>query len=513
MQWDCGTQDVAPSQGENTPPASESPICTDPNAIKYIRVAFHYFLSEAPITRSYVDGCVQNPPITRTYIGPGNFTETGDGNGTNYNGFQRAEDVVELANWELANNNDHARKVPGQVYPTPPPSNPTRYILTGVYFHRNTTVFNSRYIPDEPQYNKGGDSIIDVYHVWWENWYSGVSYGLGPSNKRVVTNMYDAYLKPNCTEWSLGANASNLNHEIGHALNLFHTWVGNDGCEDTPEGFEYDKVLSSSGCLPNQWANCYQFDPSIPGCPRKPCDEIHKISNNMMDYNTGPHAYTQQQINRMNANLLLYNKSVHSCNGCMPSNAFFYIPRTVAVCEGFPIYLNGEASFNEDQWLLEICETSPSDIGNCVANYYTSGWQLGQIGQVNLASFYNFSKNKSYKIKLTVNNSACPTSHEMVQGIKTVGCDNPNPPCCFEMVSNNPFNDQLFVSYSVPVPTTLSVRLVHTTTGQTYTLLSSENTLAGSHNRTFNTSSIPAGSYALQATHNSGVHAITVVKF
>ncbi len=72
-----------------------------------------------------------------------------------------------------------------------------------------------------------------------------------------------------------------LNHELGHAFGLHHTWRGFDGCDDTPRN-------------PNCWNYTHNGGP---------CDSL--VSNNMMDYNTYQDALTPCQIGRMHANFAL----------------------------------------------------------------------------------------------------------------------------------------------------------------------------------------------------------------
>jgi len=72
-----------------------------------------------------------------------------------------------------------------------------------------------------------------------------------------------------------------LNHELGHAFGLHHTWRGFDGCDDTPRN-----------------PNCWNFTHN-----GGPCDSL--VSNNMMDYNTYQNALTPCQIGRMHANFAL----------------------------------------------------------------------------------------------------------------------------------------------------------------------------------------------------------------
>ncbi len=72
-----------------------------------------------------------------------------------------------------------------------------------------------------------------------------------------------------------------LNHELGHAFGLHHTWRGFDGCDDTPKN-------------PNCWNYTHNGGP---------CDSL--VSNNMMDYNTYQNALTPCQIGRIHANFSL----------------------------------------------------------------------------------------------------------------------------------------------------------------------------------------------------------------
>jgi len=513
----CGTPETF--FGGNDGP--ENTICTDPSAIRYVRIAVHFLLRGENISETITDNC-STPTYTLPYVGPGNFTETHDGIGNpNYNGFQHAENVINLANQMLADNQDHWRKDPGSFYPTPPPAINIQYLLEGVYFHRDADAFN----PGIPQsqiharYDVGGNTVIDIYCIHRPNLgWDGNAFQLGGFNKFVYLNDYKLYLKPNCREWSKINTAHSLNHEIGHTLSLYHTWgPPSDGCDDTPEGYEYDRVPPGGGCIPNQKANCWTYDPNVPGCPRKPCDDWGKISNNIMDYNHWDPAWTTCQIGRMNQNLAANgNPYIHSCNGCAPSQAFFYVRSPQAICPqqiGGSVTLNGGPSVNENRYLVEICEVQPPQLGTCSSGYFTSGWQVGQVGNVNLSNWYNFQPNKIYKIKLTVDNTECPGSDVHEQLLYTNDdCSYPPPPCCFELAALNPVSDHLTVYYNAPEDGTLSFALINLNSSATTILSQPTEVMAGAHQVEFQTGVLPNGNYALRAIFNDGVYTKNLLK-
>ncbi len=464
-------------------------ICTDPEQIRYLRLAVHFLLPEQYFSEQIMDdACSEAMNDGFLYMGAGNFTETSDGFGNNnYNGYQRAEEIIIKANSELANNIDQWRKTPGESYPPTPPQNNIRYILSGVYFHRDDDAYYHTLTRNQihAQYNIGGNEVLDVYHAP-KDIFDGYASGFGGSNKYFFIRDYPIYIQPACQNWSLEFSSKVYNHEIGHTLSLHHTWNEDlpEACADTPLGFIYDRVTNNGGCIANQYANCYRFNPNIPGCPRKPCDEQHKITNNVMDYSEQfPRAYTQCQINRINTELAGNgNTYIHSCNGCMPSQAFFHMNKSYWICGNTSsVVLNGLASFNETIYLIEICEIVPGQPGNCISGtYHSTGWITGTVGRIELASFYNFLPDKSYKITLTVDNEDCPPSHTFERIIGTKGCPVPEPCVCFEMMLVNPFGNEFSLYYDATESGLLEVVLVNQITGQTTQLISPTQISAGS---------------------------------
>ncbi|MBN8680856.1 MAG: zinc-dependent metalloprotease [Chitinophagales bacterium] len=512
----CGT-DGSPSGPGGGP---ENPICTDPASVRYVRIAVHYLLREDTYVETITDNCNSAiPPYSFTYVGPGNFTETNDGVGNpGYNGFQHAENFVGIANEMLADNQDHWRKTPGVNYPATPPDINIQYLLVGVYFHRDDEAFQpTAGLNIHTKYDVGSNTVIDVYCLHYPGFgRDGEAFEFGGFNKFVFLNDYKHYLKPYCREWSKINTARSMNHEIGHTLNLIHTWSGLDNCNDTPEGFLYDHI-DGVNCFPRR-ANCWTYDSSEPGCPKKPCDEWFKISNNIMDYNHWDPAWTECQIGRMNQNLLGNgNPYIHSCNGCAPSQAFFYVRSPQAVCPpqqgGSNVILNGQPSINENRYLIEICEVLANQPNNCIAGYFNSGWQIGALGNISLSTLYTFQANKVYRIKLTVDNTECPGSDVHEQLLYTTDdCTYPPPPCCFEMAATNPFGSNLTVYYNAPETGNLNLALINLTTSVTTTLYNSSAVTAGFYEQTFQVGQLPSGNYALRAIFNGGIYTKNIVK-
>lgn len=381
--------------------------CENPNTVKYLKVNYHFVL--------------------RT-DGTGNFTETQDGLGNPYNGYQRAEDVILEANHELAANPVSWMQTLGFTYPSPANPKNIRYILTGVYFHRSDALYNSSSsgtaISVVEPYSIDKANTINIFEVYKSPILSGISGNvaiIGETDQFIVKNYtyneYAAYA--GTTAPYLYLAPSTTNHEIGHLLNLHHAWHTNtpsfygDGCEDTP----------------TQAIQCWSIDATNPNC-----DEWTEISNNMLSYNGNyPHALTTCQVGRLQNHLIntdAYN-TIYSCNSCvgMAANTgitpaysnFLMNDADLIYYDLSNINLNGAMSFNEASYKIDICKIGAYyPLGtSCVSGTYSTGWISGTIGNVNLSALYPFAYSSTYKITLTTNNGFCPLEHTKTTYIKT----------------------------------------------------------------------------------------------
>lgn len=379
----CGLIQGSNAQKPTNLAANPLAICTDPNSVKYIRVNVHF------INRS---------------DGTGNFNPNNDGNGnTSMNGYKRAETIINFANTKLANNmqmwrpsNNSTPVVPIRV----------RYVLTGVYFHNSDYWITAYWNLSDLNSTYGVNTSSEINYYYTRSMLNGVELGgngiaeLGGG--AALSSEYPVYLQyPNYLEFP----SRLMRHEIGHNLNLDHTWNTDDGCADTPVAYQ-----SSTG----DYIQCDDWTSNT----SSPCNNWANVSNNSMDYNVYSNALTPCQIGRVHNHLNGWgNQYVHSCDGCPPVNSFFDLsgcfrvvtnPRKPQPAGQPQLYLNGEGSFNENQYKIEICEVAALNSSNCIGNYYNGGWKSGEIGKIDLKTLYNFGANKFYKVILNVASTSCP---------------------------------------------------------------------------------------------------------
>ena len=126
------------------------------------------------------------------------------------------------------------------------------------------------------KYNIGGDSLLNIFvHPHHPDSIRSKTYkahgtGIALGNSLKMAGFYANKDKG---FWHF---STLLNHEVGHVLGLRHSWIGNDGCDDTPKN-----------------PNCWDDNQCKDG----------KASNNMMDYNNSQAAVTPCQIGTMHKNM------------------------------------------------------------------------------------------------------------------------------------------------------------------------------------------------------------------
>ncbi len=445
--------------------------CPD-TEIKYLRLNYHFILNDN---------------------GTGNFNETDDGQGNHANnGYKRANDVVALANYELANNQNMWRQEPGITYPTTAPANNIRYVLTGVYFHRNGDMVNlfsgnwsmhGLYAIDE-------ETTINFYSVAISGTTTGRAKGFCPGvgDMAAKSDSYDNYT--NSPAW-IEFEASQINHEVGHLLNLEHTWNNDDECIDTPLGFLWDY----DGAGPNSpiYGQCWGFDNPA---NVDPCDSWENISNNMLDYNGWfPHAYSTCQIDKIYDCLAEggMSASVMQCGGCEPVNAFFDLPSVIHL--NIPttpnIRIRGAASFNETSYHLSIYEQANQTA--LVPAMYDGPVIIGEVGDINLSALYpGWECGKSYLLVLWVSNECGSTSH-YEQSIY-IDCKIRN----VRLENNSPVSDIRTLKYEIAEQGELSIILSPISiSGTAQTIKLNEYKNAGTYEDLIDTSNLQAGMYTL----------------
>lgn len=153
------------------------------------------------------------------------------------------------------------------------------------YFNVSSSI-NGHY--DKRAYDKYGDHKDKTLNVFLfehhpdsvrSETYKAQMVGTGfPDWLRLVANKQHFYQKTSDGKERLVTQDGNFMHELGHTLGLRHSWIANDGCDDTP-------------VHPNCW------DRNSSQCP----DGIY--SNNVMDYNNRTNAMTPCQLGKMHYNL------------------------------------------------------------------------------------------------------------------------------------------------------------------------------------------------------------------
>ncbi len=378
-----------------------------------------------------------------------------------------------------------------------------RYILTGVYFHRNSSIYNASIGTFGFHSTIGVDkeNTINVYDMPVPTSASGVTPNLNalPSQYLVKCENYPSYLLS--PEW-LAHCAQVMNHEIGHVMNLDHSWNSpneSDNCLDTPPN-------------PNCWVNS-----SSP-----PCDSWVNISNNIMDYTQWyPHAYSPCQVTRIQNYLNGPNGNylIHSCNGCTPSHSFIWLEPEICVLPAkfATVKLNCQGSYNVNRYLLEICEVNTMNSYDCAGGYFNSGWINGTPNIISLASIYNFQPNKYYKIKLSGDNTDCPSLSSSQIVFRSKDCQeySVSDPTIIKnpIVAPNPGNGARTLTFELTSQANVNIYVVNGTTGNIASqVVNNFGFLPGIQTVSIGEESLPIGQHYITITAGSNIISLPFTK-
>lgn len=333
--------------------------------------------------------------------GSGNFTETDDGTGNSqYNGYDYARDLYNIAN-HCFSQNPQMRLPVGNNTPNLPIK--IRYVLSGVYFHRDDKYYNFNYSFDlHRKYAKDPETEINVYlQESAEGGSQGVASGIGVCEIKAfkLHSPWSNYKKGKGAWFhSLG-----FNHEMGHLLGLRHSFM-EDGCADTPDISEGNY-------------NCWNINEPARNV-KTPPGGCEIGSNNLMDYNANRLAVTPCQLEKMYFHLNSTYTSYAGCYPTFPGTALFRLSPNI--CSDQPVILDGSqrAVKPESSYAIEIYETAHLEDSRIIAGYWSEIFQ-GRYEKINLSDLYpfGFQAGKIYRVKLSVTDTLCSTTDDEVKYI------------------------------------------------------------------------------------------------
>lgn len=503
----CG-MGTPPSQSQTGTPESGAP-CFDVDEVFdncipiYLRVNIHFFVPDNCEGQAFF--------ADKTEIGqPDEYINQATA-------YSKAETLINNANTALANNPIQWQTNTGGH------CIPFRYVLNGVYMHCSTVGqtqganFRSALEP----FRQNPTSEINIFVSDYAGGVSGEGNAFGGT-----------YLVIDHLEKGL------LNHEMGHLLDLPHTFgfggSDPDGFSDTPNlSFYWD--MNCDGIEEYRFG-CYSYispNAQAPGdqdwgddnkngindcneapCPNSPCCSWDWIDNNIMGYSKFKDAYTNQQLMHILEHMSLAKCDFITIGGPPPPNAF--ITQTASDLNSDDKCVDClilEASYNETSWQLELFDAS----NNLV---YTTGWTTGQATKVcfttqrfNILSHALLLPNATYKAVLTVKNETNGIVQTDVADYTFTSaptqCHIDTPPL---YVNPNPTDGQIQARFNGIAGNIYDLTATHTLTGTTHRLLDTYLATDGENTITVGTDGMMPGTYVVRVVGDMETFQTNLVK-
>lgn len=230
-------------------------------------------------------------------LNPMNFTSTWDGvdEVNNYNGYQYAEDLINMSNYRLSEN-PQVNMPPGNSIPNL--ETKYRLKLMGVYFHEDDELYNSESLGDLK--NAFGINLGEEINLFFTSQdlggYIGGAAVISGQRCAIFKGPWDAYAMYDGMMWPV---SNGVLHETAHNFTLRHTMrYGGGTCCNEVVGSSCDDYCADTPSR-QEIVNNYGFDPCCGSF-----EEGEQCENNLMGY-SGLTALTPNQLARIHHTLML----------------------------------------------------------------------------------------------------------------------------------------------------------------------------------------------------------------
>jgi len=296
-----------------------------------------------------------------------------------------------------------------------------KFVLDSIYFWKDSLIWAKGYSGWSGIYSdyvSNNDSVVNkensIHIFLFGRDLSNNGAAIPRGNYNICLGAYIRYTVSH-DPWVL---ANLIRHELGHNLNLFHTWCEVDGCNDTP-------LNCNCGSTQNNGAEGYNPTTlGCDGCNASECSDPEVQSNNVMDYNSHQASFTSCQIHRMHNALLNENYGVsNALIGTVNVKTSTIIGQQKDIHSRF--VLNWSISNSMDaRWVSQLMEQTiqqygpPQIINTDQGSQYTS------------EEFTSVVLDPRWNIKLSMDGKGRATDNAFIEALwKTVKYENiyPNP--------------------------------------------------------------------------------------